>query len=276
MAQNNFPEPLLELNSFLAERTSHETKLWAMQSLPDDAFTRPLRLPGKYLSPQIKLFFALVAGFALAICSSLVLVGNDAGALGLALVGYLIASILVMFLMRRDYPHPWLGVGNLVTLLRMALAASLLAPLLGITNPLFIVALALCILILDGFDGWLARKSGHVSNFGARLDMEVDSSLAMILAANIWAAGITGPEILILAAPRYIYVMAASLNPWLKLPLPESFVRKLICVVQVSTLIALNIPWFPSLLVLPVVSIVGGALIWSFARDILWLKKARS
>lgn len=246
-----------------------------MHAEPDDSPTGPTAAPAAKLTVLAKLLLALLAGLVLVAGVSFALVGNDASSLSLALVGYVIASALVILLMRRDYPHPWLGLGNIVTVLRMALVAALLAPLLGITMPWVIVVVALSTLSLDGFDGWLARRTGQVSNFGARLDMEVDSALAMILAINIWVAGATGPEILLLGLPRYVFLVAAKFLPWLKLALPESFARKLICVVQVASLIALNIPWFPQLLVLPVVVIVGGALVWSFGRDTFWLWRSR-
>ena len=40
--------------------------------------------------------------------------------------------------------------------------------------------------VLDGTDGWLARRSGVVSAFGARFDMETDALLIMVLALIAW------------------------------------------------------------------------------------------
>ena len=39
---------------------------------------------------------------------------------------------------------------------------------------------------LDGVDGWLARRSGIASAFGARFDMEIDALLILVLAVLAW------------------------------------------------------------------------------------------
>jgi phosphatidylglycerophosphate synthase len=38
------------------------------------------------------------------------------------------------------------------------------------------------LLALDGLDGWLARRFGLASAYGARFDMEVDGFLILVLA----------------------------------------------------------------------------------------------
>jgi hypothetical protein len=106
--------------------------------------------------------------------------------------------------------------------------------------------------------------------------MEVDSALGLILALNVWVAGVFGPLILLIGLPSYAFVVAGRFVPWLKRPLPESFARKLVCVVQVASLIALNAPIWPAWGILPVVVGVAGALLWSFGRDLVWLWRSRS
>jgi phosphatidylglycerophosphate synthase len=131
------------------------------------------------------------------------------------------------------------------------------------------------ILVLDGVDGRLARSEGRVSDFGARLDMEIDSILAVVLALNVWAAGMTGAWVLLLALPRYLFIAAAWFLPWLNKPLPPSLARRVICVVQVACLIGLNAPIFPWWMVVLISASVAGSLSWSFGRDILWLWRNR-
>lgn len=222
-----------------------------------------------------QLVFILVAGSAPAAAGALLLGGAEPAPLGLSGAAYLAGTAFAIGLMRRGYPHGSLGFANLVTIMRMALVAALLAPLLGTAATWALVPIATLVLLLDGADGWLARREGRVSAFGARLDVEVDSALALILAVNIWAAGIVGPLVLLIGLPRYFFVAAARLFPWLSRALPESFGRKLVCVVQVAALIALNAPVLPGWLVLPVVGVVAVALAWSFGRDILWLWRNR-
>ena len=233
------------------------------------------RLAVSRLSPTSQLFAALTIGSLLVIAIASLFVGADLLALGFALFSYLVGGILALGLIRRGYPHSLLGKGNLVTLFRMAVAAALLAPVLGNKSPWLLVFLAVGILVLDGVDGRLARSEGRVSDFGARLDMEVDSVLAVVLALNVWAAGLTGPWVLLLAMPRYLFIAAAWFLPWLNKPLPPSLARRVICVVQVACLAGLNAPIFPSWMVFLIAASVAGSLSWSFGKDILWLWRNR-
>lgn len=228
------------------------------------------------IGPTSQLVLALVAGIFLTLAFSALFVGFELRALGLALAGYLLGGLFALVLIRRGYPHSVLGLGNLTTLFRMSMVAALLAPLAGVAMPWVVVVLATVALVLDGVDGALARRANLVSSFGGRLDMEVDSILALILTLNVWAAGITGPWIILLGLPRYLFIVAAKIMPWLDKPLPPSLSRRVICVVQVASIIGLYAPILPEVLVIPVALIVAGLLIWSFGRDIMWLWRSRS
>lgn len=212
---------------------------------------------------------AVVAALALA------LVGPVPGAILLAIAGHAVGIALVMALMRRGYPHADLGLCNQVTLVRLALTAVLLAPLVAPTSGWTVICVALVVLALDGVDGWLARRQGQVSTFGARLDVEVDAALSLVLALNAWASGTIGIGVLLLALPRYVYVAAALVVPWMARPLLERFDRKLICVVQIAVLIALQAPVVEGLLAITMATGTALALSWSFGRDALWLWRTR-
>jgi len=238
------------------------------------ARTRSVAHTGHW-GPKAQLGVALLGGAVLTLAVATVLVGITLAPLSAAVAGYVFGGIFAMVMMRRGYPHSGLGTGNNITVLRMSLVAALLAPLVGISLPWALVGVATIALVLDGFDGFFARREGRVSTFGARLDMEVDSALGLILALNVWAAGVFGPLILLIGLPSYAFTVAGRFLPWLKQPLPESFPRKLVCVVQVASLIALNAPIWPTWGVLPVVAGVAVALLWSFGRDIVWLWRSR-
>lgn len=202
----------------------------------------------------------------------------DAGPGGVALAtgGYGLGLGLTLGLFRRGFPHLTLGACNLVTLARLAMTAALLAPLpSGAASPVAVVALALLALSLDGLDGWLARREGRVSDFGARFDMEVDSALGLVLALNAFAAGTVGAAVLLLGVPRYVFAAAALVLPWLDGPLPARFSRKAVCVAQIAVLIALQLPMTTGLPAQIAVAVVFAALVWSFWRDIVWLWQAR-
>lgn len=70
---------------------------------------------------------------------------------------------------------------NIVTLLRAILIIPIVLLLLGGARW---AALALYVLavLTDGLDGWLARRSGRMSDFGASLDAIVDNGFALAIA----------------------------------------------------------------------------------------------
>ncbi|ABV95878.1 CDP-alcohol phosphatidyltransferase (plasmid) [Dinoroseobacter shibae DFL 12 = DSM 16493] len=195
---------------------------------------------------------------------------------GLALAAFGTGAVIAGRDLRRAYPHGRLGLCNLVTLGRLALTSALLVPLvagIGAAWPIF--AVAGVALALDGVDGWLARKQGLASAFGARFDVEVDAALALILAVNA-ATGPAGLAAALLGLPRYLFVLAARGLPWMRRDLPERFSRKTVCVLQMGVLIALQAPVLPAALALPLVGLALAALAWSFAVDLRWLWRKRA
>jgi phosphatidylglycerophosphate synthase len=194
---------------------------------------------------------------------------------GVALAVFASGAVIAGRALGRGYPHARLGLCNLVTLGRLALAATLVVPLIaGIDASWPVFAVAAIALALDGVDGWLARRQGLASAFGARFDMEVDAALALILSLSA-AAGPAGPAAILLGVPRYLFVAAARLLPWMRRDLPARFSRKAVCVLQLAVLIALQAPVLPQVLALPLVVAAGGALVWSFALDLVWLWRKR-
>ncbi len=202
--------------------------------------------------------------------------------IGVAMGTFVLAMALTAGLMRSHYPHTRLGGCNTVTQIRAAMAALLLIPVLNpaiwSAQPVAIFALAAVALTLDGVDGWLARRTGLTSAFGARFDMEVDAALSSILALILLGGGaapdpITAASLLILGFARHVFVLVARALPWLRAPLPERLSRKTVCVLQISALISMLLPAITPLapVLLPA---AAAALIWSFARDILWLRRA--
>ena len=77
-----------------------------------------------------------------------------------------------------------IGPANLVTAVRAVLVAAIAAA--GLAPPAPRVAAAVVVVgtvaaLLDLLDGWLARRTGTASAFGARFDMEVDAALILVL-----------------------------------------------------------------------------------------------
>jgi len=195
------------------------------------------------------------------------------GGLSLFLTGALVAA----WHLHRHHPHARLGFANVVTLTRLALVSVLVIPLVGVTAaPVAIIAVAVIALSLDGVDGWLARREQLSSDFGARFDMEVDSAFALVLAILAVVVGGTTGLVLLLGLPRYLFGLAGLALPWLNGALPPRFSSKVICVIQIIVLIALQSPWFLGLLGTILVLITLALLAWSFGHDIVWLRRHRA
>jgi phosphatidylglycerophosphate synthase len=128
-------------------------------------------------------------------------------------------------LFSEPHPFPSLGLPNIITMVRAMIVALLAALVVEPPMPGF-AAWALGFLIaaeiLDGVDGWLARRTGISSEFGARFDMETDALMILVLSALAWRLGKTGAWVLVGGAMRYVFAVAAAIVPWLARPLPPT------------------------------------------------------
>lgn len=189
---------------------------------------------------------------------------------------------LLLFLSPFLYQHLPLanfGAANRVTLLRAGIVA-LVAGLIGqagLTPNLgwFVAGLAGFTLLLDGVDGWVARRWHCESDFGARFDMELDAFLILVLCVHLLAMGKAGPWVLAIGAMRYAFVAAMQPWPWLERPLPESRRRKLVCVWQVASLLVCLLPVIAGALATMLLALALALLAWSFAVDVRWLYRSR-
>jgi len=127
--------------------------------------------------------------------------------------------------------------------------------------------------VLDGADGWLARRSGVSSTFGARFDMETDALLIMVLALIAWRWDRAGLWVLACGLTRYVFVAAGWVWRWLEAPLPASLRRKTVCVVQIVTLAVIVSPVIPHWLSVSAAAVTLVLLAWSFLVDVAWLAR---
>ncbi len=196
-----------------------------------------------------------------------------------ALTAALVAALALLLRLTGtwSFPHRRLGTCNVVTVFRGGLACLLTMPLAApgvAAEPEVawtIVGVGTVAVALDGVDGWLARREGVASRFGARLDMEVDAFLALVLALLAHTAGAAGAVVLVLGLARYAFALSRLALPWLRAPLPERFSRKVICVAQLSVLLVLQAPVVPDAVAGPLATLAAVLLIGSFARDITLL-----
>ena len=192
-------------------------------------------------------------------------------------LGYAALALLIVWRAPETLPRPGLGAANRVTLGRATLvlpvtALALQPAALTQASAWWIVGVSTVAMILDGVDGWVARRTGG-SSFGARFDMELDSFLMLSLAALVWQSGKVGPWVVMIGMFRYAFVAAAWLWPALRATLPDSMRRKAVCVVQGVALIVCLGPVVPSAMAVVVAVGVFLTLVYSFAVDIVWLAR---
>jgi phosphatidylglycerophosphate synthase len=191
---------------------------------------------------------------------------------------YALVAALMMLHLGGHAPHVRFGAANRITLAR-GMIASLLGgavPVVTMLNPqaLWIASTAaLLALVLDGVDGWVARRTRMASAYGQHLDINFDTIMMGILALLAWQGDKAGLWVLAIGLARYIFVAAGWVWPWLNAELPFSQRRRVICVVQIAALLVCLTP----VMVPPVSSLAAaaalGLLLFSFAVDTLWLVK---
>ncbi|MAP38190.1 MAG: CDP-alcohol phosphatidyltransferase [Dehalococcoidia bacterium] len=168
-----------------------------------------------------------------------------------------------------------LGVANRVTLGRAALVLPLAgltiqAPIISVIGYWWVILVATVAMILDGVDGWVARRRGPTV-FGARFDMELDALLLLVLSVVVWQSGKVGLWVMLIGALRYLFAVASWLRPSLAAELPASRRRKTICVVQGVVLLVCLGPIIPATMASIVAFVALAMLVSSFVADVRWL-----
>jgi len=209
---------------------------------------------------------------------------HQAGALPAGTLPHMIAAFLLLaVLVLHQSPPAFLRLGpgpaNRVTFLRAALvlplAVAAVHPVTADAGLYGLIGLAATALAMDGLDGAVARRSGRVTAFGARFDMELDAFLILVLSVLVWRSGQAGAWVLLIGLMRYAFVAAGWRWRWLDGPLPSSRRRQALCVVQSVALLA---ALAPVLTPASASAIAGAALLlltYSFAVDVLWLHRNR-
>ena len=148
----------------------------------------------------------LAAGLPLLLAVALAtsrLAGLPAAYLLQAAALYALLAALVVRHAPDALPGRGLGPANRITLGRAALALAIM-PLALRPGPLgapvywWIIGVSTAAMVLDGFDGWAARRTGTATPFGARFDVELDAALLMALSVLVWRSGAAGPWVLLI------------------------------------------------------------------------------
>jgi phosphatidylglycerophosphate synthase len=189
-----------------------------------------------------------------------------------------IGTLAIVFINAGTHPFRQFGPANQVTTLRAVFVALVVGAIGGPATAAVAAGAAsagVAVTVMDGIDGWLARRSRMASRFGARFDMEIDALLILALAILTWQHGKAGPWVVLSGLLRYLFVAAGWRLPRMRLQLPDSRRRQTICVIQVVALIVALEPF-----VAPAASaLIAGAallaLVYSFAVDTRWLLSDR-
>ena len=142
--------------------------------------------------------------------------GFDWRGVAVALTSYLAIAGLVLLGLNRHGGQPRFGAANAMTLMRAAVAALFVGVLddAKLTETLAsncdarwtLTGFAAAGLLSDGADGWLARRTGTASEFGARFDMETDALFMLALSLLVHALGEIGGWVLLSGLLRYLFV----------------------------------------------------------------------
>jgi len=241
-------------------------------------------LPSYSLALMREAHVVFARSLGIAAAATLLLVLGGAVQTPAAMAGLILFTGLVVASERRlarNHPHPRLGIANRITLARAGVACLIAGRALdpdplGTAERWTLVALAGAALLLDGTDGWAARRQGLASAFGARFDMEIDAFAIAVLAITAVKAGAVPCWVLAIGAMRYLYVGAGRLFPVLRpTPPARAFAdrrRKAIAVVQSLALLCSLAPATPPSWAAAVCALALVMLAYSFAADIVMLR----
>jgi phosphatidylglycerophosphate synthase len=132
-----------------------------------------------------------------------------------------------------------------------------------------LVLLATVALVLDAVDGYVARRTGTVSAFGARFDMETDAFLILVLSAYV--ATTTAWWALLIGLMRYGLGLARALLPRLRGSAPPRPWAKVVAAVQGVTLTVVASGLLPHGLALAALAAALVLLVESFGREVVQL-----
>src|SRR3954470_20939284 len=224
------------------------------------------------------------AGPVAGLVAQLLLLAVLAGTAGLGTAGWVVglacavimAAVLARGLTRRRGER--LGPASWLTLARATLAvgvAALAADSLAHDTPVaLLVTLAAVALVLDGADGWVARRTGTATGLGARFDGEVDAFL--ILALSVYVAPALGAWVLAIGAARYLFGAGELLLPWMRAPLPSRRWRRVVAAMQGIVLTVAAAEVLPQGLTQGLLVAALAALAVSVGECVWWLWRHRS
>ena len=158
----------------------------------------------------------------------------------------------------------WGGVANGLTALRGLLLLGLVVGSDSLPRYAFLV-LGILVLVVDGLDGYYARKYDTVSTFGDVFDKEVDALFVLTFGVLIVDKQLAGSWILLPGLLRYGYVVGLSLLARRPSPTGKSFRRQFVGMWLMGTLLAPFV--LPSVVYQPALIFAASIVSLSFVAD---------
>jgi phosphatidylglycerophosphate synthase len=169
---------------------------------------------------------------------------------------------------RRVHAGPW-GPADTVTLLRaligVAVAILVVRSFSHDVPAALVVVPSSVALALDAVDGWVARRTGTTSRFGARFDMETDAGLLLVL--STYVAGQLGLWVMAIGLARYVFVAAKLPLPWLRGEAPPRPWCKVVAAVQGVVLLVAATGLLPDAVATGLLLVALALLTESFAHE---------
>lgn len=124
--------------------------------------------------------------------------------------------------------------------------------------------------VLDGVDGYVARRTSTVSERGALLDSGVDGTLVLVMSLAV--AGVA-PWSLVGGLLWPVFVLVQVWRPAWRRTLPHRRWRKVAGGTLTGTLVIGAAPFWPEVAVQVAVGLAVALVVWSFAQDVAWLER---
>lgn len=219
----------------------------------------PPDLPSASVAERWSLGHAVVILVAAAVAAELQSVAPLLGA------GAVTFGVLVVLERDRWTPSGRFGAANGITAFRVGLLG--LLPVGTATGPYVLIALSLLILVLDGLDGWLARRRTLSSEFGSFFDKETDALFLLLLCGLATFRGPLPVWILGAGLLRYVFVLVLFVTPSPDTTESRSTFARAVYGMMVGAVLTSFLP-YPSLY-RPLVAGASAALVLSFGHS-LW------
>ena len=153
-----------------------------------------LAIPSQALSTRLRTSVLLVGAFGILMVTGVALAIRpwlQLGAMypGKAAALFAATTAIVFGSVGAHHPYRRFGPANHVTMIR-AMLVVLITSLIGEAEVPRVAGTAAPVAavatVLDGVDGWLARRSRMVSEFGARFDVEIDAFFMLAMSVLVW------------------------------------------------------------------------------------------